>query len=179
MQDALDVDAGLGAGSGDMGGVQRGVGIQGSECLLVTSETVRPALYRSGPARYTGGAGGTAMRTTMVVGLVTLVLLGVSAVPAHASAAVDAALALGAFAVFNQLFVWPFVRPAYAVPPPVVYSAPPAVYAAPPPTPPEIRREVVYPNGRHVLLGDGVTVAYQWVWVPNPPAGPPPPPPRR
>jgi hypothetical protein len=106
-------------------------------------------------------------------------LLGVSAIPAHAGAAVDAALALGAFAVFNQLFLWPaLAHPVYAVPPPVVYTAPPAVYAAPPAVrPPAIRREVVYPNGRHVLLGDGVTVAYQWVWVPNPPAGPPPPPP--
>jgi hypothetical protein len=36
----------------------------------------------------------------------------------------------------------------------------------------------VYAHGRHLLLGDGVTVAYRWVWVPNPPAGPPPPPPR-
>jgi hypothetical protein len=179
MQDALDVDSRLSAGSGKMGGVKRGVGNQGSECLLVTAETVRPALYRSGLERYTGAAGGTAMRTTVLVVLVAVVLLGGSAMPAHASAAVDAALALGAFAVFNQLFVLPFVRPVYAAPPPVVYSAPPAVYAAPPPAPPAIRREVVYPNGRHVLLGDGVTVAYQWVWVPNPPAGPPPPPPGR
>jgi len=179
MQDTLDVDPGLGAGSGKVGSVERGVGNQGSECLLVTSETVRPALYRSAAARYTGEAGGTVMRTAMVAVLLAIVLVGASTMPARASAAVDAALALGAFAVFSQLFVWPFVRPAYAVPPPVVYSTPPAVYAAPPPAPAAIQREVVYPNGRHVLLGDGVNVAYQWVWVPNPPAGPPPPPPAR
>ena len=124
-------------------------------------------------------------RLLAILALGTLVV-GATARPAHAGAAVDAALALGAFAVFNQLFLLPaLVRPVYAAPPPAVYSQPPAVYAsapmtsAPAPPPPAIRREVVYPNGRHVLLGDGVTVAYQWVWVPNPPAGIPPPPPPR
>jgi hypothetical protein len=114
------------------------------------------------------------------------VLIGAAPRPAHAGAAVDAALALGAFAVFNQLFLLPaLVRPGYAAPPAVVYSTPPAVYGsapatyAPAPPPPAINREVVYPHGRHVLLGDGVAVAYQWVWVPNPPAGVPPPPPPR
>ena len=94
---------------------------------------------------------------------------------AHAGAAVDAALALGAFAVFSQLFLLPaLAQPVYS-PPAVVYAPPPAVHA---PAPPAISREVVYRHGRHVLLGDGVTAAYQWVWVPNPPVGPPPPPPR-
>jgi hypothetical protein len=121
-----------------------------------------------------------------LVAIVALVMLVAGAVPApaHAGAAVDAALALGAFAVFNQLFVLPaLARPVYVAPPVVyapapTYVAPAATYAASP-APPAIRREVVYPHGRHVLLGDGVTVAYQWVWVPNPPAGPPPPPPAR
>ena len=64
----------------------------------------------------------------------------------------------------------------YAPPPPVVYQqAPPAYAAAPPP----VQREVVYPHGKHVLYGDGVTQAWQWVWVPNAPASPPPPPPAR
>lgn len=29
-----------------------------------------------------------------------------------------------------------------------------------------VQREVVYPNGKHVLYGDGVTQAWQWVWIP-------------
>jgi hypothetical protein len=33
---------------------------------------------------------------------------------------------------------------------------------------------VDYPTGRYELRGDGVTSAYQWVWIPKPPAGPPP-----
>ena len=64
-------------------------------------------------------------------------------------------------------FAWPPV--VYAAP---AYAAPATYYAAPPP--PAIQREVVYAHGRYVLYGDGVTVAYQWVWVPNPPPPPPP-----
>jgi hypothetical protein len=30
-----------------------------------------------------------------------------------------------------------------------------------------IQREVVYPNGKYVLYGDGVTQAWQWVWIPT------------
>ena len=64
----------------------------------------------------------------------------------------------------------------YAPPPAVVYQqAPPAYAAAPPP----VQREVVYSHGKYVLYGDGVTQAWQWVWVPNAPASPPPPPPAR
>jgi len=41
-----------------------------------------------------------------------------------------------------------------------------------------VQREVVYPNGRYVLYGDGVTRPWQWVWqaaaLPPPPAPPPP-----
>jgi len=75
--------------------------------------------------------------------------------------------------------------PAYSVPP---MYAPPPTYAAPPPTyqpapssaPPQaatVQREVVYPNGRYVLYGDGVRQPWQWVWVPSasPPSPPPPP----
>jgi hypothetical protein len=117
------------------------------------------------------------MRMPVVV--VALALASIASWPlnAHASAAVDAALALGAFAVFSQLFLLPaLAQPVYSAPP-VAYTAPPAVYASAP-APPAISREVVHRHGRYVLLGDGVTAAYQWVWVPNPPAGPPPPPPR-
>lgn len=28
-------------------------------------------------------------------------------------------------------------------------------------------------QGRYVLRGDGITTAYQWVWIPNPPSTPP------
>jgi len=71
---------------------------------------------------------------------------------------------------------------AYA--PPVVY-APLPVYAAPAPAPsyaPQVaavQREVVYPNGRYVLYGDGVRQPWQWVWVPSASPPPPPPPPRQ
>lgn len=119
------------------------------------------------------------VRVLTAVGVLTTTLLVVAPVASHAGAAADAALALGAFAVFSQLFLLPaLAQPAYTAPP-AVYTAPSAVYAAAPaPAPPAIRREVVYSHGRHVLLGDGVATAYRWVWVPNPPAGPPPPPPR-
>lgn len=66
--------------------------------------------------------------------------------------------------------------PLYAPPP--VYAAPPVVYQAPPPViyqeapapaPPLVSREVVYPHGRYVLYGDGVTRPWQWVWIPTNP----------
>jgi hypothetical protein len=83
--------------------------------------------------------------------------------PTHANAggSTDAALALGAFAVFNQIVVGQTIfqhAPRYVVqepvvvyqlppvvyqlPPPVVYAPPPAVIYAPPPPP-----VFVYPNG--------------------------------
>lgn len=129
------------------------------------------------------------MKKIVAALIVATTLTGASPRPAQAGAAVDAALALGAFAVFNQLFLAPFwARPVYAAPPPVVYAPAPATYHAAyapapathaaTPRPPLINREVVHPHGRYILYGDGVSVAYQWVWVPNPPPGPPPPPPR-
>ena len=119
------------------------------------------------------------MRRLLAVTALMTMLIALWPVPAQAGGVAEAALALGAFAVFSQLFLWPaLAQPVYTVPPPVAYTSPPAAYA-PAPAPPAIRRQVVYAHGRHVLLGDGVTVAYEWVWVPNPPAGPPPPPPPR
>lgn len=118
-----------------------------------------------------------------VLALVALLVAGSTpSAEAH-----GAALALGAFAAFTVLTapLWAASwHAAYAYPPPVYYAPPPAYYAAPPPAyaPPAVQREVVYPHGRHVLYGDGVRTAYQWVWVPNPPpppAGAPPPPPPR
>jgi hypothetical protein len=57
---------------------------------------------------------------------------------AFAGSSTDAALGLGAFAVFNQILggVGIFGRPAVvAAPAPVVYAPPPVVYAPPPPPP--------------------------------------------
>lgn len=36
---------------------------------------------------------------------------------------------------------------------------------------------IQYPTGRWELRGDGLTIPYRWVWIPNPPAAPPTPPP--
>ncbi len=117
--------------------------------------------------------------------------------------AIIGGLALGVAAIVTAPF-WALPAAAYSPPvvyaPPVVYTPPPAysvppMYAppstyAPPPTyqsvpsyaptqAPNIQREVVYPNGRYVLYGDGVRQPWQWVWVPSvspppPPASPPP-----
>jgi hypothetical protein len=127
--------------------------------------------------------------------LVAMVVLAVvvlaTTVPMAEAGGGGAALGLAAFAAFTSLLafpywawggypapVYPYPAPAYYAAP-VTYAAPAVTYAAPPP-PPAVQREVVYPHGRHVLYGDGVTTAYQWVWVPNAPLPPPvpAPPPR-
>jgi hypothetical protein len=72
-----------------------------------------------------------------------------------------------------------------ATTPRVYYRYPEPVYVTPPPAPyPQtqvyltpVPRESCYPSGCYRLYGDGVTVAYQWVWVPNPVAPAPPAPP--
>ena len=117
-----------------------------------------------------------------LVAVVALGALLVGLLPVPADAHGSAALALAAFAAFNVLF-FPFALAAAIVSPPVVY-APPPVYSAPvaysapayttvprtaASTAPAVTRQVVYPQGRYVLYGDGVTRAYEWVWVPNPP----------
>ena len=117
------------------------------------------------------------MRKLVAIVALGAMLIAASPLPAHAH---GAALGLAAFAAFTTLFALPFVAAAAAYPPYYAYSAPvyatpPAYYAPPPPASPAIQREVVYPHGRHVLYGDGVRTAYQWVWVPNPPAPPPAP----
>jgi hypothetical protein len=128
------------------------------------------------------------MKKIASVGVLLVSLVSFWPATAQAGAGVDAALALGAFAVFNQFLggvgifgvPWAYAAPAYypayyypppvyAVPPARYYTAPAATYS-PPPAP--AQTEVVYPHGRYVLRGDGITVAYRWVWVPNPP--PPP-----
>src|SRR5262249_25908678 len=98
------------------------------------------------------------MKKTVVRALVVATLSFVVCQPAFAGSSSDAALGLGAFAVFNQLFggfgaVSPAVvaQPSvvYAPPPPVVYAPPPVVYAPPPVTyyPPPPPPVVVYQNG--------------------------------
>ena len=73
------------------------------------------------------------MKRLAAVALLTVILLpGV----AFAGSSTDAALGLGAFAVFNQILggVGIFGRPAVVAPaPPVVYAPPPPVVYAPPP----------------------------------------------
>jgi len=74
------------------------------------------------------------MKRLAAVALMTVILLpGV----AFAGSSTDAALGLGAFAVFNQILggVGIFGRPAVVVAPapPVVYAPPPPVVYAPPP----------------------------------------------
>jgi hypothetical protein len=117
--------------------------------------------------------------------------------------AIIGGLALGAAAIVTAPFVALSAASAYSppveYPPPVAYAPPPAysvpptyapppTYASPPPpthqqppvyAPPRasaVQREVVHPNGRYVLYGDGVRQPWQWVWVPS--ASPPPPPPQ-
>lgn len=110
--------------------------------------------------------------------LLVSVLMVVAAPAAYAGGgtAANVALGLASFAVFNQLFAPAFyprpvyAAPAYLAPPPyqVVYAAPPPMAVQPPPP-----RVVYYPHGRYELLGDGITRAYQWVWIPTPPPPPP------
>jgi hypothetical protein len=136
------------------------------------------------------------MRTLAAIIAFAVLAVGVMPPPVEAGAAADAALALGAFAVFNQLWApvywgyrygWPYgyaavPYPYYAYAPPYyAYAPPPVVYSAPPSAPPgpAIQREVLFPHGRYLLRGDGVTVPYQWVWIPNPPNPPPEPSPGR
>jgi hypothetical protein len=144
------------------------------------------------------------MNKIVAVGMLLVMVVGLWTPPAQAGAAVSAAIALGAFAVFNQFLAgvgvfgvpWAYAAPAYypsyySYPaysyPPYAYAAPvytapaPRYYAAAPAAtyapPAPAQTEVVYQHGRYVLRGDGVTVAYRWVWVPNPPPSPPPAPP--
>jgi hypothetical protein len=120
------------------------------------------------------------MRKVGAILLVSVLIVGLAAPGAHAGGgtATNVALGLASFAVFNQLFGPAlYLRPAYAAPvymtaPPyqVIYAAPPTVFVQP--SPPPAPRVVYYPHGRYELRGDGITAAYQWVWIPNPP--PPP-----
>ena len=119
------------------------------------------------------------MKKAIVLLAVLALLLG-SAVPSDAwrghgrggwggwwwPGAVMGGLALGAAVASTY--------PYYYAPPPA-YAAPPVIYQEPAPMiyqqvpAPLVQREVVYPNGRYVLYGDGVSRPWQWVWVPAAP----------
>lgn len=71
---------------------------------------------------------------------------------------------------FSPYAYYPYPAYTYAYPypvytPPAVVEQPSTAYEQPP-----IQREVVYPHGKYVLEGDGVTQAYLWVWIPAIPA---------
>ena len=72
-------------------------------------------------------------------------------------------------------YAYPYPYPVYYPEPVYVpapaYQAQPQLYVAP-----SIQREVCYVGGCYRLQGDGVTVAYRWVWIPTVPEPPPAPP---
>ena len=99
------------------------------------------------------------MKRLAAVAVLTVVLLpGV----AFASSSSDAALGLGAFAVFNQILggvgIFGAARPAVVAPAPVVVAPPPPVYAAPapvyytPPRPVYVAPAPVYVAPRPVVV---------------------------
>ena len=136
------------------------------------------------------------MKSKVIVVLAVLVFLIGSAVPSDAArggrgshggfrggccwwgpGVVIGGLALGA-ALAYPYYAYPYSPSPYAYP----YYAPPAMVAPPavyqqqqsPQAPatayqqPSVQREVVYPNGKYVLYGDGVTQPWEWVWVAAP-----------
>lgn len=97
------------------------------------------------------------------------------------------------FRYFRPNYYWPYFYPYYSSLDSSYYSAPlsyapqqgypgysdaPYGYGAPSGSlelapAPQLEREVVFAEGRYVLLGDGVATPFRWVWVPNPPTAPP------
>jgi hypothetical protein len=65
--------------------------------------------------------------------------------------------------VYPYYYPYPYTYPVY---PPPVYEQ----------TPPDVQRDVCFVEGCYHLEGDGVTAAYQWIWIPSPPVPPPAPP---
>lgn len=65
-------------------------------------------------------------------------------------------------------------NPAPAPMQPVEPAAPePAPVSTGPAAPASPQGVVEYEGGRYELRGDGMTMPYHWVWIPNPPPGPP------
>jgi hypothetical protein len=77
-------------------------------------------------------------------------------------------------------YAYPYYAYPYAAYPGYPVYAPAPVYESQTQVPvgPSIQREVCYTGGCYHLQGDGVTVAYVWIWVPAAPAAPPAPPSR-
>ena len=134
------------------------------------------------------------MARRLTLGLVALVLLTPVVSAAHGRSRVT--VVVGTPFVVARPFVHPrpFVVvspfPAYAYPYPVyvnrpiVYGVPTYYYGAPTysvdptyagttQTVAPLPTVVQYPHGRYELRGDGVTLPYYWVWIPNPPPPPP------
>jgi hypothetical protein len=86
----------------------------------------------------------------------------------------------GGFVVYAPWSYWPssyYGPPSYydsslAYAPPAMYG-PPMGGTVPLAPPPPMQTVIEYPTGRYELRGDGITVPYRWVWIPNPPSGPP------
>ena len=90
------------------------------------------------------------MKKALAVLLAVATLSLTLAAPAMAGSSTDAALALGAFAVFNQFLTGQTIFQRGFAPQPVVVAPPPPVVYAPPPPPPVVYAPppvVAYPYG--------------------------------
>jgi len=83
-------------------------------------------------------------------------------------------LFLGTALAAPYYYPYQYAYPGYSAP---VY-APASAYQTQAYVARSVQREVCYVGGCYRLQGDGVTVAYQWVWLPNAPPPPPGPPSR-
>ncbi len=143
------------------------------------------------------------MKSKAIVVLAVLVFLIGSAVPSDAArrsgrshggfhgtccwwgpGAVIGGLALGAALAYpyyarpyytDPYYAYPYYAPPAMVAPPMVYQQQPQAQPATAYQQPLVQREVVYPNGKYVLYGDGITQPWEWVWVAAPPPVPAPP----
>jgi hypothetical protein len=140
------------------------------------------------------------MRRVATVLLLVIMTLAIVAPPAEACIEC-VALGLASFAVFTQLvaaitappvvyaapsyyapayYGWPYpAAPAAYYPatyyPARAYAAYPASYVVAPPAASQGwtgPRVVQYAHGRYELRGDGVTVPWAWIWIPNAPPAP-------
>jgi hypothetical protein len=142
--------------------------------ILVVLLVVTCVIALAAPAAHAGGHGAA----RAAIGVATFVIFApfiiagevlAHAVPPYRAPAVVVASPPLSYAPAPSYYAAP---PAYGAPP--AYAAAPGytnpAYIAPAPVQPRV---VQYPHGRYVLRGDGITTAYQWVWIPNPPSAPP------
>lgn len=81
---------------------------------------------------------------------------------------------IGTTVLAAPYYDYPYASPVYADPgymPAPAYQPQPQVYLTPP-----VQSELCYIGGCYRLQGDGVSVAFRWVWIPAVPEGPPAPP---